>query len=41
VASLKEGRELVRRSFPVEEYLPADTAQWDEAYGRFVGLTRA
>ncbi len=41
VASLKEGRELVRRSFPVEEYLPEDTAQWDEAYGRFVGLTRA
>jgi len=35
VGNLREGRELVRRSFAVTEYHPADTAQWDEAYGKF------
>ena len=38
VGSLKEGRELVKRSFPLVEYMPSDTAQWDEAYGKFVKL---
>lgn len=35
VSSLEEGRALVRRSFEVTAYEPADRAPWDEAYGRF------
>lgn len=38
VGSLKEGRELVRRSFPVVEYAPVDTAAWDDAYAKFLNL---
>ncbi|HSR31826.1 MAG TPA: rhamnulokinase family protein [Anaerolineae bacterium] len=39
IANLAEGRALVRRSFPVETYVPHDTADWDQAYGRYLGLT--
>ncbi len=35
VASIAEARQIVRRSFPVEEYEPQDTAAWDEAHERF------
>ena len=38
VASLAEGRRLVRDSFEVTAYEPKDTASWDEAYGRFAEL---
>jgi rhamnulokinase len=39
LASVAEGRELVRRSFPVETYEPrAEAAGWGEARGRFAGL---
>ena len=38
INSLGEGRELVRRSFPVETYEPEDHEAWTEAYGRFVAL---
>ena len=38
VGSIAEAREVIRNSFAVEEYLPHDTAAWDEAYGRFVGI---
>ena len=38
VASIAEAREVIRRSFPVEEYLPQNTAAWDEAYGRFLTI---
>jgi rhamnulokinase len=38
IGSLQEGRDLVRRSFPVETYQPQDTAAWDEAFGRFETL---
>jgi rhamnulokinase len=41
IGSLEEGREVVRRSFPVETFESEDTAAWDEAYGRFLGLVRA
>lgn len=34
--SLAEGRELVRRSFPVETYQPQDIEVWAEAYQRFL-----
>ena len=38
VGSIAEAREVIRRSFPVEEYQPQNTAAWDEAYGRFSRL---
>ena len=38
VASIAEAREVIRRSFPVDEYLPQNTAAWDEAYGRFMKI---
>ena len=33
--SLAEGRDLVRRSFPVEVYQPQQTTAWDEVFGQF------
>lgn len=38
IGSLSQGRDLVRRSFPVESYEPQDRSGWDEAYGRFLKL---
>ena len=35
VASIAEAWEVVRRSFPVDEHTPKNTAAWDEAYARF------
>lgn len=35
LASLQEGRDLVRRSIDLQVYDPHDTARWDEAYDRF------
>jgi len=35
VASIAQAREVIRRSFPVEEYAPRDAGAWDEAYERF------
>ncbi len=35
VASIAQARDVIRHSFPVEEYEPQDTAAWEEAYGRF------
>lgn len=40
ISSLSEGREVVKRSFPVESYQPADSAAWDDAYGRFLALLK-
>jgi rhamnulokinase len=36
VASLEEGRALIRRSFEVAVYEPSDVAAWDDAYARFL-----
>jgi rhamnulokinase len=36
VGSIAEAREVVRRSFEVEEYEPRNAAAWDEAYERFL-----
>jgi len=36
VASLEEGREIVRRSFKTATYEPRDADRWDEAYVRFL-----
>lgn len=38
VGSIAEAREVIRRSFEVEEFTPHGTAAWDDAYGRFVKL---
>ncbi len=38
VGSIAQAREIIGRSFDVEEYQPRNTAAWDEAYGRFLKL---
>ncbi|MBC7235950.1 MAG: rhamnulokinase [Chloroflexi bacterium] len=38
IASLAEGRELVRRSFETIDYEPTSPKAWDEAYERFIEL---
>ena len=38
--SLAAARALVRASFPLQEYRPADTTAWDSAYARFLSLLR-
>jgi rhamnulokinase len=35
IASLGEGRQLVARSFPPEEFLPMADPRWQDAYDRF------
>jgi rhamnulokinase len=41
IASLEEGRDLVRRSFEMRTYMPRETTAWDEAYGRYLNLIEA
>ena len=38
IASLAEGREVVRRSFELATYEPGSAAGWDEAYARFLAI---
>jgi rhamnulokinase len=38
IASLEEGREIVRRSFEVETYEPKNSSAWDDAFERFNNL---
>ncbi|HIA19997.1 MAG TPA: rhamnulokinase, partial [Planctomycetaceae bacterium] len=38
VNSVRDGRELIRQSFPVESYEPQQSRSWDAAYGEFVQL---
>lgn len=38
LASLREGRDLLRRIVETTTYEPRDTARWDEAYGQYLGL---
>jgi rhamnulokinase len=38
LASLEEGRELVRRSYPVRTFEPCETEPWEEAYERYLRL---
>jgi rhamnulokinase len=35
VASIAEAREVIRRSFDVDEYTPRNTSAWDDAFGRY------
>jgi rhamnulokinase len=38
VASIAEAREVIRRSFEVDQYEPKNTSAWDEAYERFLKI---
>jgi rhamnulokinase len=38
IASIRDAREIVRASFPVEEFTPRSGGAWDEAFARFLGL---
>jgi rhamnulokinase len=38
VGSIAEAREVIRRSFAVEQYEPENTAAWDDAYEKFLGV---
>jgi rhamnulokinase len=38
IASLEEGRAVIRASVELETFEPRDTAQWDEAHARFASL---
>ncbi|MGD0899545.1 MAG: rhamnulokinase family protein [Thermoguttaceae bacterium] len=38
VGSIAEARDVIRRSFEVDEYEPRNTAAWDEAYPRFLKM---
>lgn len=39
VASIAEAREVIRRSFDVDQYDPQDTAAWDDAYLRYLKVS--
>jgi rhamnulokinase len=41
VASIAQAREVIRNSFAVQEYLPQNTAAWEEGYGRFARIVGA
>lgn len=40
ISSLNEARALVRRSFDLTTYEPGERGPWDEAYARFLAITR-
>lgn len=35
IKDLYEGRQIVKKSFPTDEYLPQDAGSWDKAYGKW------
>ncbi|WJH37446.1 rhamnulokinase [Paenibacillus sp. CC-CFT747] len=35
ISGIQEARDIIRRSFPVDTYLPEEPAVWEEAYRRF------
>jgi rhamnulokinase len=39
IASLEEGREVVRRSFDVSSYNPAPTERWEDQYALYTRIT--
>ena len=39
LASLEEGREVVRNSFEVISFEPVSQPEWDEAYARLLSVT--
>jgi rhamnulokinase len=40
ISNKKQARELVKNSFPTEEYIPEDTSSWEDAYGRYVSFIK-
>lgn len=38
VDSISDAREVIRNSFPMEQFTPVSPAPWDDAYERFVSL---
>lgn len=40
VKSLEEARQIVKASFPVEEYQPQDVEAWNAAYEKYIKVTR-
>jgi rhamnulokinase len=38
ISNIAEGRKIVRRSFPLKEYLPADSDAWQEPYRKFASF---
>ena len=38
VAGIAEARAVIRDSFEVAEYVPQETALWDDAYERFAKI---
>ncbi len=38
IGSIAEAREVIRRSFTVDEYEPQNTAAWDDAYAKFLKI---
>ncbi len=40
LSGIEELRQVVRRSFPVETYLPHHTQQWDDAYAKLLELMK-
>jgi len=40
VKTLKEARQIIRNSFPTTEYVPQESNEWNEAYGRFREIIR-
>jgi rhamnulokinase len=38
IASISDGRQLVRSSFALRDYMPQEPSPWEEAYSRFKGL---
>jgi rhamnulokinase len=39
LGSLAEAREVVRKSFHVENYIPAGSSGWDEMYSKLLKMT--
>ena len=40
IASLGEGRDLVRKSFEPKRYQPQNSDQWENAYGKMHSLSQ-
>lgn len=38
--TLADSQPLLRKAFPIREYQPGDTAAWDKAFVKFVGLVK-
>lgn len=38
LGGLSDVREIIRNSFAIQEFLPENAAEWDDAYGRFIRI---